>query len=191
MTEFVGFPKIARLNRDIVVSEKLDGTNAQVEIAEDGSIRAGSRNRYITPEMDNHGFAGWVRDNQDDLRRLGVGKHYGEWWGSGIQSGYGLPQGEKRFSLFNIGRWGDDVINLEDGLPARPACCGVVPTLYRGPFSEQAIKDALSRLATEGSVAAPGFMRPEGVIVFHTASGTLFKVTIHGDEKPKSKGQGA
>lgn len=185
MTEFTGFPKIARLNREIIVTEKIDGTNALVEIAEDGSIRTGSRNRYITPEMDNHGFAGWVRDNTDELHRLGPGRHFGEWWGSGIQSGYGLAKGEKRFSLFNVSRWGDGVLNEDDGLPARPACCGVVPTLYKGPFSEDEIKETLRQLEYHGSVAAPGFMRPEGVIVFHTASGTLFKVTIKGDEKPK------
>lgn len=161
MTEFVGFPKIARLNREIVVTEKIDGTNAQVEITEDGIVRAGSRNRYITPEGDNHGFAAWVRDNADDLRRLGPGRHFGEWWGSGIQSGYGLPKGEKRFSLFNVSRWDDDVLNEEDGLPARPRCCGVVPTLYRGPVQRagdpslhRAVGDP--RLGRRARLHAPG-----------------------------------
>jgi len=28
----------------------------------------------------------------------------------------------------------------------------------------------------------PGFMDPEGVVIFHAASGTLFKKTLHGDE---------
>jgi hypothetical protein len=30
-------------------------------------------------------------------------------------------------------------------------------------------------------------MRPEGIVVFHTASGALFKKTIEGDEKPKGQ----
>jgi hypothetical protein len=34
--EFVEFRKIPRLNREIVVTEKLDGTNAQIKIGEDG-----------------------------------------------------------------------------------------------------------------------------------------------------------
>ncbi|AXQ69771.1 RNA ligase [Caulobacter phage CcrSC] len=180
MTTFVAFPKIARLNREIVITEKLDGTNAQVEIndAGDDIVSAGSRNRYITPEMDNHGFARWVRDNRDELIKLGPGRHYGEWWGNGIQHGYGLGKGDKRFSLFNVGRWEDPA--------TRPACCGVVPVLYRGPFSEAAIQDAVERLRTEGSMAAPGWMRPEGVIVYHTAAGTLFKVTLEKDAAPKS-----
>lgn len=180
MTTFMAFPKIARLNREIVVTEKLDGTNAQIEINDTGDeiVSAGSRNRYITPEMDNHGFARWVAANRDELLKLGPGRHYGEWWGSGIQHGYGLTKGEKRFSLFNVARWGDG--------ETRPACCGVVPTLYRGMFSQAAIDEALERLRTQGSVAAPGWMKPEGLIVYHTASGTLYKVTLENDASPKS-----
>lgn len=30
MLEFVEFPKIPRLSRDIIVTEKIDGTNAQI-----------------------------------------------------------------------------------------------------------------------------------------------------------------
>jgi hypothetical protein len=69
---------------------------------------AGSRSQYITPERDNHGFARWVQDDADELWALGEGRHFGEWWGSGIQRGYGLQKGEKRFSLFNVARWADD-----------------------------------------------------------------------------------
>jgi len=48
--EFLPFGKIPRLLRDIIITEKLDGTNASVTITEEGEIYAGSRNRYITPE---------------------------------------------------------------------------------------------------------------------------------------------
>lgn len=171
--EFVPFQKIPRLNRDIVITEKIDGTNAIVHVSEDRVVIAGSRNRWITPEKDNAGFARWVQENAEQLAWLGPGTHFGEWWGAGIQRRYGLT--EKRFSLFNVGRWGEQ----------RPPCCGVVPTLYSGPFSKTAIDDAMERLRSAGSVAAPGFMQPEGIVVFHTASGQLFKATLEGDEKPK------
>lgn len=106
MIEFKPFQKIARLNREVLVTEKIDGTNGLVWIAEDGvEMRAGSRSRWITPEADNFGFAKWVADNAEELRRLGPGYHYGEWWGAGIQRRYGLT--EKRFSLFNVSRWAD------------------------------------------------------------------------------------
>lgn len=178
--EFVPFPKIARLNREIVITEKIDGTNASIHITEEGGVFAGSRSRWITPEDDNYGFARWVKDNGEALRvGLGFGIHYGEWWGAGVQRRYGLA--EKRFSLFNVHRWSDDTV--------RPAICHVVPTLYKGPFSETAIKSSVEMLRVGGSIAAPGFMKPEGVIVFHTASHDLYKVTVEKDEEPKGKAE--
>ena len=104
--EFRPFPKIPRLSREIIITEKIDGTNASITITEDGQFLTGSRNRWITPEDDNFGFSAWAHANKDVLMGLGVGTHFGEWWGHGIQRGYGLPKGRRRFSLFNVGRWG-------------------------------------------------------------------------------------
>lgn len=176
MSEFVKFEKVARLSRDIVITEKIDGTNAQIFIDEDGNIQAGSRNRYITPDNDNFGFARWVEDNKDELLKLGPGRHFGEWWGSGIQRRYGLD--EKRFSLFNVLRWANN--------PDLPKCCHVVPVLYEGPFITENVDGILVELAESGSVAAPGFDNPEGIMVYHTASRVMFKKTIDNDEVPKS-----
>lgn len=117
---FEPFPKLARLNRTIYVTEKLDGTNAAIGIHEDGTIYAQSRKRLIRVGDDNAGFAAWVDENKDQLSAtLGPGLHFGEWWGSGIQRGYGLPKGEKRFSLFNTGRWHTEKCDLP--LRAGPA----------------------------------------------------------------------
>lgn len=176
--EFREFPKMARLNREVVITEKINGTNAQVAIADDGvTMFVGSRTRWITPEDDNFGFARWAYANKEELLKLGPGRHFGEWWGNGIQCGYGLPQGDKRFSLFNVARWGDDAV--------RPACCGVVPVLYRGPFTTAAVEAALETLRKEGSKAVP-FMNPEGIVVYHTAANMGFKVTLEDDGIPKS-----
>lgn len=61
MIEFKEFPKIARLNREVIVTEKIDGTNAAVVIGEDGAtIGAQSRSKLITVDDDNFGFARWV-----------------------------------------------------------------------------------------------------------------------------------
>lgn len=94
---FEEFQKIPRLKREIVVTEKVDGTNAQIALVEingktDGTdnytaeqlemhradpyclhilpgasdgdsalaLYAGSRNRWLTLESDNFGFARWV-----------------------------------------------------------------------------------------------------------------------------------
>lgn len=170
--QFEAFPKMGRLFRDIVITEKLDGTNAQIFISEDGStIKAGSRTRWITPGDDNYGFARWVEANKKDLSKLGPGRHYGEWWGEGIQRKYNI--GEKRFSLFNTERWKDR--------STLPACCHVVPVLYKGQFNETSIYDVMWGLEENGSVASPGFMKPEGIIVYHTAARIAFKYTLEGD----------
>ena len=58
MHQFEAFAKIPRFFRDVTISEKIDGTNAQVFVAEDGAVMAGSRSRWITPEADNFGFSG-------------------------------------------------------------------------------------------------------------------------------------
>lgn len=216
--EFQAWPKIARLNRDIVITEKIDGTNAAIgirrvsneeylDIAGDADqmgglvglhdhgerngwyhIYAQSRNRIITLTADNHGFAKWVHHNAVALTEsLGEGLHFGEWWGSGIQRGYGLQKGEKRFSLFNTPRYGNpEKFNLA---PLKDIGVDIVPVLYEGLFSEDEIHNSLKWLEVEGSQAEPGFMDPEGIIVFHTAAQIPFKVTIKNDEKPKGSNE--
>ncbi|QBZ73397.1 RNA ligase [Streptomyces phage Heather] len=199
--EFTAWPKTPRLFRTIVVTEKLDGTNAAIHIstvthdthfgfpansysvAVDGQryvLTAQSRSRVITPgkAKDNFGFAGWVYENAEGLvRALGVGLHFGEWWGSGIQRGYGLT--DRRFSLFNTDRHADVNARLGNAI-IEPA-----PVLYQGTFSEGEITAALTRLARFGSVAAPGFMNPEGICVWHSQTRQVFKVTLDNNDAGK------
>ncbi len=210
---FEPFPKIHRLSRECVITEKIDGTNAQIFIAlrseltneqleepfapfmsvsppgmPDFVIVAGSRNRWLTIRDDNYGFGRWVSDNREELVKLGPGRHFGEWWGAGIQRRYN--QTEKIFSLFNVHRWFDPVRTSIDEIPGEkmcecPPCCRVVPVLNRSIFSTLNIELILSILKEGGSIAAPGFMQPEGIVIYHTASGTLFKKTIEHDEAGK------
>lgn len=212
--QFEMFPKMGRLSRDVLITEKIDGSNGQIVIAPmsllpvdlgkfiialkpDGSdvMLAGSRTRYITPEDDNFGFARWVKEHAEELWALGEGRHFGEWWGQKIQRGYDLT--EKRFSLFNVQRWcgqADEPKEIPTGDPRvthlqvrAPACCSVVPTLYEGLFQTMKVDGVIERLRHEGSLAAPGYMNAEGVVVYHKACGTLFKKTLEKDEAPKGK----
>ena len=226
MLEFQKFNKIPRLSREIIITEKIDGTNGQIYIVRykdfwnkctDGyafySIQdfidqyclyktvaieseddilymfAGSRNKWLdcSSKGDNFGFAKWVKENAEELLKLGEGRHYGEWWGKGIQRGYGLD--EKRFSLFNVNKWADKKTGIElkdeDKRNYCPECCYVVPTLWIGEFDTLAIESNLKELKRNGSIASPNFMNPEGIIIYHTASRTLFKKTIENDEKGK------
>lgn len=165
---FEPYGKTPRWRSQVVVTEKIDGTNSFIHISEDPSLplAVGSRNRYITPGKgtDNFGFAEWVLNNEALLRRLGPGKHYGEWWGCGIGRGYGLT--ERRWSLFNAMRW-DNVQLHEMGLPANVY---TVPILARGE-SFDLVETAAQQLRDHGSAAVVGYMKPEGIIVQHAASG--------------------
>ena len=176
MTEFESFTKIARLSRECVITEKIDGTNACVFIGEDGEFLTGSRTRWITPQDDNFGFSKWAHDHKDELFTLGPGRHFGEWWGVGVQRNYGLS--ERRFSLFNTSIWLDDSI--------RPSCCHVVPVLASGIFSSIMAESALETLRANGSAAAPGFMKAEGIVLYHVAANRYFKKTCEHDEEPKN-----
>lgn len=203
---FEKFDKIPRLQKEVYVTEKIDGTNAQIficpkldaifETAEwkDGPIDSfeqsearvdnlcvgrqddmlmfvGSRNRYISADDDNFGFAQWAHQNSAELFKFGPGRHYGEWWGQGIQRTYDLE--EKRLSMFNP-RWADQ----------GPDCVDTVPLLGVLNNWDEAdlIQTCMYDLKENGSHAAPGFMQPEGIVVFHSAANQLFKQTFDYDK---------
>lgn len=226
----MAWPKIARLNRPMIVTEKIDGTNAAVIIEPHGvyseaeaaeyiseqdqsystfrtrptvlpgpeivewpsmvdvyEIGAQSRKRLIAPQDDNYGFASWVWANADALLdALGEGRHFGEWWGSGIQRGYGLPKGEKRFSLFNVSRYRDidfRAYGLEN--------VAIVPLLWEGDFDQEVIDVIVRELARDGSFVGSlalteRFPRPEGVVIYHAHGNHLYKVTCEDDSVPKT-----
>lgn len=199
--EFQSWPKISRLFRDCVITEKIDGTNAAILIhriapysevldpelwpiiqhgVDDYYVGAQSRNRLIFPgkDSDNYGFASWVRDNAEDLiPTLGEGRHFGEWWGKGIARKYNMDV--RAFSLFDAKRY--------KGVDARvgDAYIQPVPVLYEGPFSTSVVREVLSDLDSLGSHAAAGFRNAEGVVVFHTHSKVSFKVTLDNEDKGK------
>jgi len=230
---FVEFKKIPRLSRDVIITEKLDGSNGQIcifsletikkELPDDYArgewfekyclyahpenphveekdnlyLFAASRNRWLNvgKQNDNHAFAYWVKEHACDLVMLGEGRHFGEYYGKSIQRGYGLE--EKRFALFNVSKWAKrkEGVYLNDlrektnnpKLEYCPDCCEVVPILYDGLFDTNVVDYYLDILAGLGSVAVPGFMKPEGICVYHTAAGQYFKKTIENDEKHKGE----
>ena len=203
--EFQAWAKTPRLFRDITVTEKIDGTNAAVQIVpvaeldrwttEDGetitfydpqpiavvdgfAVFAQSRSRLITPgkTTDNYGFAGWVERNAASLvEDLGEGIHYGEWFGAGIQRSYGLK--EKKFWLFNTARYAEATFTTPN--------LDIVPVLHEGHFDQWEVENALNKLRVNGSYAAPGFMNPEGICVYHSASRQAFKVTLDKNDAGK------
>lgn len=168
METYPKFPKITRLYSDVCITEKIDGTNGLIHVSKDGMVRAGSRNRWLYVDQDNHGFASWVSDNYDELAKLGPGYHYGEWYGYGIQRGYGLT--EKRFALLNPTK---DISHINI------TTLTTVPILYRGIFSQQALRSVEMELLCGGSQAAESFVNPEGFMVYFTKSNLYLKVPLN------------
>lgn len=205
--EFKPWPKTTRLFRDVVITEKIDGTNAAVQIIktddimhwshEDGSktffdpqpinavnvngdtyvVYAQSRNRLIFPGQDNYGFAGWVNTNAYELA-----VHLGEGthYGEWWGKGIGRNYGLKtrHFSLFNTHRF-ENIESESNGLVSS------APILYHGTFEQSWVETTLLGLKMNGSVVAPGFMDPEGICIYHTQTKLVQKVTLDNNDKGK------
>jgi hypothetical protein len=278
MSEVKEFGKIGRLNRDITITEKIDGTchaviiePIMVSLAGPGGgsedfptgefhITAQSKTKLLTDANDPYQFRAWVEEHAKVLiNTLGVGIHFGEWWGKKIQRAYDMKS--RVFSLFNIERWEDN----NEGRAALACARGVgvdirtVPVLYRGPWTgllgykvndearedhgqwmnlaaqtdwsdvdfareveaqiellyeriqvltQMDLRDAvnirtamvnprpryapnfiLEHLRRTGSQAAPGYMRPEGIVVYHKASDTLLKAYVDPKKDAVHKGE--
>lgn len=77
--EFKKYQHLERFGNDEVegielgklyIFPKLDGTNAQVWLDDEGNIKAGSRNRELTLERDNAGFYKFVLENENIKKYL-------------------------------------------------------------------------------------------------------------------------
>lgn len=86
---------------------KLHGTNAAICFTKDETSFQ-SRSNIITPENDNAGFATYMQDKADALRKFFVfGEDaridiFGEWCGKSIQKGVAISQLDKMFVIFAI-----------------------------------------------------------------------------------------
>ena len=101
---------------EFIGTVKLHGTNASVVFNPDMTYVFQSREREITVESDNAGFAMWGERNIDDLREIFLSVLeddfesdmpskvviFGEWCGGSIQKGVALNQIPKMFVIFNI-----------------------------------------------------------------------------------------
>lgn len=155
--EFKEFGKIENIGKlYMTITQKMHGSNAQLAISV-AEIKAGSRSRWLFPgkETDNYGFAQWVHNHEQILiQTLGEGRHYGEWCGPGINSGEGFT--ERTLLLFNWRRWSDKLL---------PENVRIVPPLYSGKVSFDAIEEVMHDLKINGSRAVKGYMKPEGIVI--------------------------
>ncbi len=202
--EFHAWGKTTRVDSPVVVTEKIDGTNGVIFVdPETHNVWAGSRNRWLvgitesgyqmwqspkmdvaaTPAVDNYGFGQYVCDNHQALAHLlGDGHHYGEWWGQGIARGY--AQNVKRFQVFDVRHSADPGW---DDAAWQAARLGTVPVMYEGPMDHVAIDICSSTLLKRGSVIAPGYMHPEGLVVRFDHNGVRFKKVLDKVGPPKDR----
>lgn len=205
---YPSFPSIERLeNLHCVITEKIDGTNGLIEYWIDSNpnhfpycqVRFGSRNRYITTTDDNSGFANFFFSHKSRILEI-IGnleepptqsiRIYGEWFGKGIQRGYGLDQ--KYFMPFSS-FWAEKMI--EAGIPniKEPAI------LYTGKFIEAEVDHQMGILKFDGSHVVPGYRNPEGIVIYFSHYNFRLKQTFTGpkwqtdepkpehDKKPKKE----
>lgn len=163
--KFQKFPKIPRINGKCMITEKIDGTNAQIVFNENGDMIVGSKNRVITPNNDNFNFAEWAYTYKTFLFEfLGQGRWYGEWAGQGIQRNYGLDH--KRFYLFNPrGFTNNEEDDSKKHINNELYNIGldVVPILYNKEYTFNCINDTMENL--RGHSKINNYHNPEGIII--------------------------
>jgi hypothetical protein len=114
--EFVAFPKIGKSftrafhaltngEESEVVYEgfvKLHGTNAAIGMTKDGELFYQSRNRIITPQDDNAGFAQAMSQVPWQKALMRGSMIFGEWAGKGVQRKVAISEIEKTFYPFAL-----------------------------------------------------------------------------------------
>ncbi|MEU9871136.1 RNA ligase family protein [Actinomadura sp. NPDC048021] len=206
--EFQRWPKTPRLNQDMIITEKIDGTNGAVVVrkAPEGSPYTGSVEHYVGCFDGEAYFVGAQSRNR--LLPMGPRGMDDVSWRKQDNAGFAQWVRENSEALaltlgegYHYGEWYGAKIGRKYGLDHRrfalfnvgrygpldlEAVPGLetVPVLYQGQFSTEDALEIYEELMVTGSRAVPGWDKPEGIIVYHCGSKQVYKVTDQGD-KPK------
>lgn len=206
---FEAFPKLTRFSHDWTVTEKIDGTNAQVLVIPRNDAAV------VYESISEHGLGDdgvWAPEvlrltkdyavlagSRNRLLTVGKGDNHGfagfvqeraeeiiEKLGEGRHFGewYGQGIGPRGYGV-NPKRFA--LFNAgrwtDQPLPDR---FDVVPILFKGYLENNVQFDWILRdLKASGSRIAPGFDNPEGIVMYHGPSRTSFKKTFDYDEAGK------
>lgn len=118
---------------------KLHGTNAAVQVHEDGQVIAQSRTNILSIQNDNAGFARWVESQKEAWLEAKGFIVYGEWAGPGIQKGVAISEIPKKVFVVFAAR----PMNGSDTLVIEPSqLIGLVeyiPDVYVLPWYDHTI----------------------------------------------------
>jgi tRNA-binding EMAP/Myf-like protein len=179
---------------------KLDGTNTAVQILPNGSVKCQSRNRFITPEDDQNGFARWAQTKEKlwaeaakkTTKRITI---FGEWCGHGIQKRCSISHiGKKIFAIFAILE-GDqyivdpgeiwDIIDVDDDVKILGWHGDVINVDYSNRDQMQLAIDAINKMVDDVEACDPWVKAVFGVeglgegIVFYpmpNSDGRILKI---------------
>ena len=117
--------------------------------------------------QDGSYLAEYLLSKGHEVRKLGSGYHYGEWWGHKIQRGYGLKH--RVFSLF------------QTRCKELPQCVNTVPCLGQTNFSD--LKNTIQNLWLEkmswcAKEQGVDYESCEGFIVLSALTGIRYKVVF-------------
>ena len=155
-------PTLFDAGEEVVVTEKLHGTNGRFVVDAEGRLHVGSHRTWKLVD----GTTVWARVAEQYGLREKLGRHpglvfFGEVYGSGVQDmTYGHTGGKLSLAFFDVfdSRTGDYLSHGAAETLLDDLTLPTVPVLYRGPLDVA----LLSRLAEEDSVH--GGIR-EGVVV--------------------------
>jgi hypothetical protein len=177
MIEFEKWSKTTRLESDVTISEKANGSNVAIcaEIKADGddfniSLAAQTRTQMVHMGNDQVGVAKWTIINYQSLiydlflgdgvtpPKPGIYRHFGEFMTRGHK--------EPHLYLFNTKRW--------SGKTFATPTLKVVPVLFEGRYYEGIVEKCLEDLRTNGSRIHPG-IAPEGVVTYWHGDNSMKK----------------
>lgn len=207
--EFQEWPKTPRHYRDIIITEKIDGTNAAIGIVELHEADLNENSEPIDPNIINYQeveldgvwrVMGVYAQSRNRLIRPGKATDNAGFAGwvsqnaaqlvellnPGLHYGEWWGQGIQRNYGLKEKRFSLFNTHAHKGIYERSeGLLRTVPVLYQGPNQGARVEEAMQYLAEYGSEAETGFANPEGVCVYHSASKQVTKVTFEHDNTGK------
>ena len=205
---FKSFKSIENIDRlDVYITQKIHGTNAQILIEEDLTLKD-SHCESLNYDPTPYGiFSNATYINLDSTKKItGIGSR--SRWLEYDDDNYGfcnfVLENENEFLKLPAGRyygeWCVKGINSGEGLSDRkfvlfnpylkleslPPQTVLVPLLFEGKIRaadlNDVINDTFSSLKQNGSSLCPGFMEPEGIVI--SIDNKLYKKVFKHENKP-------